>query len=333
MLDDIRPQLENTSESWLELIFQGSIPTHLKPILCSLCIMAAIGLQYTKNPIPALGFEPSSADGTYEYVSIFYESARHLLEAVIESNVLEAIKVCAALCVFNTISHATVAMAYADMGISFVLGLGPSLAYRPRSLTEVAWVNYKRVARTLVTLRSWLASTLGFVHSENSEMQTSIQRLIDQNDLTPNEVIQQELNKVVQIEANLLRTIDSFRDISPALLSSTRRDLAQWHKELPAWMHLSALLDPNESATPRRTVFLVHLFYLSASILLARLAHGGQKSEVPRYDIEEVRMAAADGVHAARTTARILQLQMDEQAIFQRCWCCKLVCPIDLPSL
>ena len=279
--------------------------------------MAAIGLQYIKNPVPALGFESLGADGTYEYVSIFYESARHLLEAVIESNVMEAIKVCAALCVFNTISHATVVMAYVDMGINFVLGLGPSLAYRPRSLTEVAWVNYKRLARTLVTLRSWLVSTLGYVNSENAEIQKSIQWLVDQKDLMPNEVIQQQLNKVVQNEADLLRTIDSFRDISPALLISTRRDLAQWYKELPAWMHLSALLHPNESATPiRRTVFLVHLFCLSASILLARLAHGGQNSEVPRYNIQEVRMAAADGVHAARMTARIIQLQIDEQAIF-----------------
>ena len=325
-LSTIRPHLENSGKSWLELVFQGSIPTNLKPTLCSLCIMAAVGLQYTKNPIPALGFESSRSDGAHEFVSIFYESARHLLETVIETNILEAMKVCAALCIFNTIGHATVAVAYADMGINFVLNLGPSLKYCPTNLSEVAWVEYKRVARTLVTLRSWLVSTLGYVHSDNPTSQTDIHWLIDHKNLTPNEVIQQELNKVVQIEANLLRTIDSFRDISPALLSSTRRDLAQWYHELPAWMHLSALFDNNISATSlRRNVFLVHLFYLSASLLLARLAHGGNKSEFPRYDIEEVRISAADGVHAARTTAHILQLQMDERAIFQRCWCCLYV--------
>lgn len=69
-------------------------------------------------------------------------------------------------------------------------------------------------------------------------------------------------------------------------------------------------------------------------MLLARLAHGAQqhpRAETiplrPRYDIEAVRTAAGDGVEAARTAARILQLQMDEHAIFQRCWNCEFVCP------
>lgn len=208
MLRDIRPHLENAGKSWLELVFQGSIPAHLKPALCSLCIMAAIGLQYTKNPIPALDFVSSGQDGSYEFVSVFYESARHLLESVIEINVFEAMKVCAALTIFNTIGHATVAMAYADMGINFVLSLGPCLQYRPKTLSDDAWIKYKRVARTLVTLRSWLIATLGYVHKENLALQTGIHWLVDAQDLTPSEVIQQELNKVVQIEANLLRTID-----------------------------------------------------------------------------------------------------------------------------
>jgi hypothetical protein len=75
--------------------------------------MAAIGLQYTRDPIPALGFEPSAENGTYQYVTIFYEFAKHLLETVIESNILEAIKICAAMCIFNTIEHATIALAHA----------------------------------------------------------------------------------------------------------------------------------------------------------------------------------------------------------------------------
>ncbi|KAF3045946.1 hypothetical protein E8E12_008500 [Didymella heteroderae] len=189
--------------------------------------MAAVGLQYTKNPIPALGFQSSGEDGSYEFVSVFYESARHLLESVIEVNVLEAMKVCAALCIFNTIGHATIAMAYADMGINFVLSLGPSLQYRPKSLDEDTWIKYKRVARTLVTLRSWLIATLGYVHKENVALQTGIQWLVDAQDLTPNETIQQELHKVVQIEANLLRTIDS-----AAQMQLHDYPQSTWRKEL-----------------------------------------------------------------------------------------------------
>jgi hypothetical protein len=208
MLQDLRPYLENAGRTWLELVFQGSVPSDLKPSLCSLCIMAAVGLQYTKDSIPALGFQSSGSDGSYKFVSVFYESARHLLEAVIEINVLEAIKVCAALTLFNTLDHATVAMAYADMGINFVLNLRRSLQNTPDNPSEDSWLKFKQVARTLVTLRSWLTATLGYVHKEDFGLQTDVHWLVDNHDLTPSETIQQRLNKVVQIEANLLRTID-----------------------------------------------------------------------------------------------------------------------------
>ena len=147
---------------------------------------------------------------------------------------------------------------------------------------------------------------------------------MDQKDLAPKEIIQQQLAKVVQIEANLLRTVDGFKDISPQIFRSIRRDLNQWHDQLPLWMHLNALVKSCELPKgTRRTVFLVHLFYLSAHILVARLAHGKQGTSPPRYEIDEVRTAAADGVLAARTASRILQLKLDEQTIYQRCWLCE----------
>jgi hypothetical protein len=83
--------------------------------VCSTCIMAAVGLQYTKDPIPALDFEPTSENGMYQYVAIFYEATKHLMDTTIENNVLNAIKVCAVMCVFNIILHSTVALANAGM--------------------------------------------------------------------------------------------------------------------------------------------------------------------------------------------------------------------------
>lgn len=65
---------------------------------------------------------------------------------------------------------------------------------------------------------------------------------------------------------------------------------------------------------------LVHLFYLSANILIARLAHSVHMSTMSHHDIKEVKIATGEGVLASRTASRILQLQLDEQAIFQRCW-------------
>jgi hypothetical protein len=48
-----------------------------------------------------------------QYVTIFYEFTKHLMDVVIEDDAVEAMKVCAALCVFNSIGHATVALTYA----------------------------------------------------------------------------------------------------------------------------------------------------------------------------------------------------------------------------
>ena len=137
----------------------------------------------------------------------------------------------------------------------------------------------------------------------------------------PSEVIQQELAKVIQIEVNLLRTRDSFKNLSPMVFSMTRRDLSRWHEQLPQWMHLNSLNSPELSTGVRRTVFLVHLFYLSANVLVARLAHCKMISSSLECDTECM-FAASDGVIAARTAARILNLQLEDRSIFQRCWLC-----------
>jgi len=132
---------------------------------------------------------------------------------------------------------------------------------------------------------------------------------------------------VVQIEANLLLTVDSFNNLSPSIFSSTRKDLAKWHQQLPQWMHLDALMKPEELPLGvRRTVFLVHLFYLTANMLVARLAHNRVSSSPLQYCNEET-TAAGDGIMAAQTASRILQLQLDEQTIFQNCWLCMYVYP------
>lgn len=132
----------------------------------------------------------------------------------------------------------------------------------------------------------------------------------------------------MQIEANLLRTRESLNDLSPQVLGTSRRDLSQWHDQLPPWMHLKVLLEPNQLATgTRRVIFLVHLFYLPANILVARLAHGRASRSRPPYD-DESQIAASDGVIAARTAARILQLQLDEQTVYQKCWLCMWVPPL-----
>lgn len=142
--------------------------------------------------------------------------------------------------------------------------------------------------------------------------------------MSQDEIIQQESGKVLQLEANILRALKSSDGLLPEILGSAHKDLTQWYEQLPHWMCLNALVESHElGAQMRRTVLLVHLYYLSANILVARLAHGGPESSPPLYDIEEVRISTSHGVLAARAASQILQLQLDEGSIFQRCWVCE----------
>ncbi|KAF2103228.1 hypothetical protein NA57DRAFT_52754 [Rhizodiscina lignyota] len=303
LLSTVIPVIREAGENWPLLMLGDSTLTPLKASLSN----------------SSSGLEPSEKNGTYPYVTIFYELSRHLMEAAIENNALEAMKICAGLSMYNIIGHSTIALAYTDMGLNIAVNMGLNFRQSPVGVTQERWLNQKRVARTLVTLRGWLVSTLGYVPRDNIGFRSAVHWMADQEDLSGKEIIQRELAKVVEIEANLLHTVKSFTNISPPIFSSIRGDLARWYQQLPDWMHLSALIGPDAEPNPlKRTVFLVHLFYLSANILVARLAQGNKESPAARYDIGEVRIAIGDGLLAARTAARILQLQLDEQTVFQR---------------
>lgn len=128
----------------------------------------------------------------------------------------------------------------------------------------------------------------------------------------------------MHIEANLLYTVASFNNITTPLFTYIRSDLLTWYEGLPAWMHLGTLIESDsQPAGTRRTIFLVHLFHLSANILVARLAHEQLIESSMDARTEELQTAVTDGLVAARTASRILQLQLNDQTIFQRCWCCE----------
>ncbi|XPS74750.1 hypothetical protein M3J07_006844 [Ascochyta lentis] len=303
-LDVVRCFIQEEGESWAQPCHGDSSVAAGKAMLTPVCIMAALGLQYTKDPIPALDLRPSSEDGTHRYVSTLYEVAKRFLDDLIERDVLEAMK--------------------AYMGINVASNNDLPFLSESRGLGAKDGPSYKRVLRTLVTLHDWLVSTLGFIPKDLFGSQAKILPFVERDPVAPSEIIQRELSKVVHIEADLLRTIASFNTITTPLFAYVRRDLMQWHKDLPVWMRLESLVKSNfHPVETKRTIYLVHLFYLSANILVARLAHKQLSDCSPHERNDEMRIAIGDGLVAARTAARILQLQLDDLTIYQRCWCCE----------
>jgi hypothetical protein len=171
LLSTIRPHIRDADADWSQLFLRDAPLIQLKASLCSVCIMAAVGLQYATNAIPVPRLDASAECGMHKYITIFYEFTKHLMEVVIENDGIEAMKVCAAVCVFNSIEHATVALAYAGTwsglqmcvtSIDYIQDMGINLALSSRSefylvsLENTAWTDYKRVLRTLVSLRRYV---------------------------------------------------------------------------------------------------------------------------------------------------------------------------------
>jgi hypothetical protein len=113
LLSVTRLHIRDAGANWPQFFFRDSTPIQLKVSLCSVCIMATIGLQCIKNAILAMRFELSAENKLYRYVTAFHEITKHLMEGSIASDALGTMKVYAALCIFHSIGHTKVALAYA----------------------------------------------------------------------------------------------------------------------------------------------------------------------------------------------------------------------------
>ncbi|KAI9687648.1 MAG: hypothetical protein M1820_010419, partial [Bogoriella megaspora] len=123
LFSTVAQAIREAGEDWPSVIFGDSTVIRIRASLCAVSIMAAIGLQYTRDPINSMNFEPSKRTGTYAYVNVFYELSKHSMEAAIEYSPVDAMKICAAISMFNIIGHATIAVAYTEMGLKFALNL------------------------------------------------------------------------------------------------------------------------------------------------------------------------------------------------------------------
>lgn len=156
---------------WLDGDSQG-VESEVAISFAEMCGMSAIGLQYTIEPIPAMGYTGSKADGSFEFTGDFYRIAKQLLDEAIGFNPLRAMKLCTLLSLYNIIAHSSVALAYAglslysgfwfncirltslvEMGISLGEHHGMQYDIHVIGLSRDNSADYRRVLRTLITLR------------------------------------------------------------------------------------------------------------------------------------------------------------------------------------
>lgn len=146
--------------------------------------------------------------------------------------------------------------------------------------------------------------------------------------LTPRVVVQNEMAKIALLKAKVMRMHLAFKELTPRSIQSIMQDLQTWYSRLPWQMRLENLMHSEHSASIRRSGFHVHLLYLGGMMLCyrriaAQITQPMQQSRRIPFPEEEMTLLfdhCEEAVVAAATSARILNLLLDDNGVFKRCW-------------
>ena len=122
----------------------------------------------------------------------------------------------------------------------------------------------------VITKCSWLSASLDYAPNL---LDSAIRLDINDPDAPPEERIRLECTKVAIIKATTLHRLSTSAPIPNDIVANFRTRLSQHHSQLPEWMSLGALMRYDSGdliAQFRPVIFYVHLFYLSALMLLSR---------------------------------------------------------------
>jgi hypothetical protein len=154
---------------------------------------------------------------------------------------------------------------------------------------------------------------------------------VEHRDAPPEDMIRRECVKVSIIKAEMLHRIPKTAPVPREIVLSFHTRLQTFHDQLPSWMSLAQLIanEPSERMTQLRPViFYVHLFYLSAMMLLSRrlvIAYVSLDANGEVFLPTEARRAIHDGFEAAKSNAQVMALMVSEGKVVQVCWLCMYV--------
>ncbi|KAF5248239.1 hypothetical protein FANTH_6032 [Fusarium anthophilum] len=303
--------------------FQEAKPDQLasrKIAYGELLAISALGFQYDRQTLP---------NGNASVCTPFYQKARLFLDYVVEQAPLRAMRICCCSGIYNVIAKSSLAISYTDWGILLGSSSGLCVGKKPAGLSKRDFDGYIKTFTVLITVRSWVTATLGHIPSpEVSRCIHDTRERIDNTGALDSAaedpvlgVLQQKMAQITVLKANIVRTVASFRVLSSTILRQMHDDLDQWRSSLPAYMHLETLIHtPAISPDQRRVTFYMHLFYMSALILKIRAVLATQKDIAACTWGLEAKAAILQGIQAARNSARLLGLILEEKAVVKKCW-------------
>ncbi|KAF9636285.1 hypothetical protein BFW01_g7180 [Lasiodiplodia theobromae] len=298
----------------LALVNQPSLLDVPSPVLCEMCSIVAIASHFDRKRIP-----PDVSD-------LMYSVAKHFLDDLVLQNPLRAIKVCALLVLCNIVVKATVALTYIDMGLGIARNLGLYGQQRPPTIDQDSWDDAKKVWRSLVLCKGWLQATLGYLPDDVTTVDPVLYiGTSDAQDTT--EFFRTEFTKISILKAKILATAEQ-PYLHRKTIDRLRADLQSWYRTLPPEWNLSQNLTNINDPYLRMTTSFLHLLHLGAIMLLHRRViscYLELRKEDPHRALEmigEATEAVDEGITAARLSARLLALIMEEGGVTRHCWLC-----------
>jgi hypothetical protein len=310
--------------------------TRLCAALGELCAIVAVGAQYDYDAV------------LQEQRRAFFDTARAYVGQVVKVSELRAMRVHALLAMFSIMEKRIAAWSYIAAALKIAQTYGLHKNYSEvGGFSKEEWKLWRKNWRTLKFFESWLAGTLGRLpdveynaNFEDFRALTIGESLSSQDKTIPGvdigvdiDVIQTELGKIGFLMASILKNVYRRDRCSIKSIEAQMRHLEQWHLKLPYYMRLETLASDIPDIRARRAIMLVHMMYLASIILLTRKLviqlvsreegtpwlYDGTKEEAHHY------MEICFG--AARHTAMLLGILLDEGAVFKRCWLLMLIPP------
>ncbi|KAI4955230.1 hypothetical protein J4E91_001088 [Alternaria rosae] len=321
--DDVQSDIEAIKAAGNENIplgnmFSNGSTIRIRTYAAELAGMAAIGVIHSQLADPMKAPPPELAD-------YFYAVAKHGLDSAILYDPFRAMNVCALLGMYNIVVKATVALAYIELGLSLPRNRKICLEKCPPDWSPAYYDDIRRTHTTLVHLQCWLNASLDY---SSDSLVFKVQSSLDGLDVPPEDMIRRECVKVSIIKASLLHRLPSKAPVPESITLEFRAQLSRFHAQLPSWMSVAALLGGDNSslmATFRPVIFYVHLFYLSAMMLLSRrliIAYIPLDAAGIIVLPPEARRAIEEGYQAAELNASVMSLMLQEGKVVQVCWLC-----------
>ncbi|RAR05730.1 hmg box protein [Stemphylium lycopersici] len=192
--------------------------------------------------------------------------------------------------------------------------------------------SWKNIFRSLIFMDSWLSYTLGYPCEVTPDDTKTACAVHQPDQLSVDELIHMQSSKINLIAAEVAKTLASPKLTTKGNITLLTQKLEQWRQEVPYALQIPTLLSSESqdmTVFQRRAIFMVHIMYLGALILLYRQLlvaaaeaqlTDGTACALNNISADEVKMYRQECTIAAQNIARMLGLISFDGTLTRRCW-------------